>query len=117
MATNLSSEDRARLAVDPLHALVCNAFGYDKSIVRALALWARSQAGPNQYIRDLVERVLEIESLARSRSLCAVVHPMPDLNHPFRDSDSDCIEDTCTHSWRVEGERTYCGQPRSAHKG
>jgi hypothetical protein len=99
---------------DPLHDLVCDAFGYDKSIVRALALWVRENTKPDQHPHDLALRVIEAESLAHRRSLCAVVHPTPDTGHTFLPW-SYKGEDRCRHSWRVEGERTYCRQPRSAH--
>lgn len=61
---------------DPLHALVCNGHGYDKSITRALALYVRaSNVAPPLY-KDLAERVLNAETEARLASPCDVLHPM-----------------------------------------
>jgi len=62
-------------STDALHALVCNAFGYDKSIVRALALWARGETD-NLQLRALCARVLEAEERARMASRCEDVHPL-----------------------------------------
>lgn len=103
---------------DPLHALVCNAFGYDKSIVRALALKARQigKDSGDDGLAALAQRVIDAEGVARMGSLCAVVHPLPTVDHAFIPwSQDDTI--VCRYSTRVESERTYCRQPRSAHPG
>jgi non-homologous end joining protein Ku len=65
---------------DPLHALVCNAFGYDKSIVRALALnaWQIGKHSGDQKLMDLAQRVLDAEKRAHDVSNCADVHPFPE---------------------------------------
>lgn len=86
----MSPEERKATERDPLHALVCNAFGYDKSIVRGLALGVKATT-TDPFMMQLAQRVLETESLARSRSLCVIVHPMPDTNHPYQESESDRI--------------------------
>ena len=66
---------------EALHALVCNAEGYDKSIVRALALqvkrWAEHPVIDNPRIAELAERVLRAEEQAHRFSRCADVHPIP----------------------------------------
>lgn len=103
-------------AQETLHALVCNAFGYDKSIVRALAIRAR-QIGTHsgdQGLMDLAQRVLDAEAEAGRVLPCCVVHPIPDTNHEFHPSPVPG-EDYCLHSWRVESERTFCRQPKAAH--
>lgn len=60
---------------DPLHALVCNCFGYDKSIVRGLALYVRRRDDVPEFYRKLAERVLAAENEAGQASPCADVHP------------------------------------------
>lgn len=60
--------------VERLHALVCNAFGYDKSIVRTMAIWMRGQVN-NQY-RELGQRVMDAEEAARVAAPCSLVHPL-----------------------------------------
>jgi hypothetical protein len=62
----------AALQANALHALVCNAYGYDKSIVRALALWARGSK--DERYRDLIERVLDAEMAAGRVSHCSDFH-------------------------------------------
>lgn len=59
---------------EAFHALVCNANGYDKSIVRAMAIWMRAQV--NDQYRQLGERVLKAEEHARQFSRCEDVHPL-----------------------------------------
>lgn len=67
------SAERERL-VAALHGLVCNAFGYDKSIVRGLALWAKRVGDPQMV--TLAERVLKAEAEAGQVSQCDDVHPI-----------------------------------------
>jgi hypothetical protein len=60
-----------------LHALVCNAYGYDKSIVRAAALRLRQMAIIGPGLKELAERLLEAEEAAGRVSRCDDVHPLP----------------------------------------
>jgi len=55
-----------------LHRLVCSAWGYDKSIVRELAL----RAAPRD--KELAERVLAAEAEAHTVSRCSDVHDLPE---------------------------------------
>ena len=57
------------------HALVCNGFGYDKSFVRALAIWARQHG--DDYALWLAGCVLQREEEARRLIPCSEVHPYP----------------------------------------
>lgn len=70
---------------DAFHALVCNAEGYDKSIIRALALqakrWAEHQVIDSPSIVALADRVLRAEERAHAFSRCADVHPLPPAPH------------------------------------
>jgi hypothetical protein len=66
------------LQADALHVLVCNAYGYDKSIVRALALqvksWAQHQVVNRPEIVELAARVLAAEEQAGRISHCSDHH-------------------------------------------
>jgi hypothetical protein len=66
--------EQARRREQVFHALVCNAFGYDKSIVRALAIWARHNG--DAWAKHLAERVIAAEEAARVALPCSEAHPV-----------------------------------------
>jgi hypothetical protein len=59
---------------------VCNAYGYDKSVIRALALqvrlWAAHRIIGDPGMVALADRVLAAEEEARPLSRCRDIHPI-----------------------------------------